>query len=212
MLVFPGVIVVFVSAVSFACDSWLPADVAHNWATNGDVDGGRIGGGSTFGYMWYLEYRDTDRVGRSSLCLLCRGSVTIFQWFVSCPEISFAYATIFFQLSRFFFGGFSLFLFLLLPLLLFCIYFVSGGVKNCNRFVFVFFVGWSRTIWIWFNEIKRACFPNSHFFSTIFVEINELMKFLECGNAFGVNWEISTFINGEGGVLCYFMGDLNLDI
>jgi len=39
----------------------------------------------------------------SSLCLLCRGSVTIFQWFVSCPEISFAYATIFFQLSRFFF-------------------------------------------------------------------------------------------------------------
>lgn len=127
ILVFPGVIVVFVSAVSFACDSWLPADVAHNWATNGDVDGGRIGGGSTFGYMWYLEYRDTDRVGRSSLCLLCRGSVTIFQWFVSCPEISFAYATIFFQLSRFFFGGgFPCFYSCFCP---------------CSFFVYIFFQG-----------------------------------------------------------------------
>lgn len=142
ILLFPGVIVVFVSAVSFACDSWLPADVAHNWATNGDVDGGRIGGGSTFGYMWYLEYRDTDRVGRSSLCLLCRGSVTIFQWFVSCPEISFAYATIFFQLSRFFFfGGFSLFLFLLLPLLLFCIYFFFRGSEKLQSLCFCFLCG-----------------------------------------------------------------------
>jgi len=97
----------------------------------------------------------------SSLCLLCRGSVTIFQWFVSCPEISFAYATIFFQLSRFFFLVSPPFSIPAPASFFMC---VSGGVKNCNRFVFVFVVGWFRAIWIWFNEIKRACSPNSRFF------------------------------------------------